>query len=106
MLIFSLAYQFNVYFLSSSLFFPFLISAMPSSSSAVCNGVEVSAVSNDDILVISEDKWEAPHNHSLFESGGREVAVQLLNVSQYNHEEICLNLDQRVDSSYPLLDIR
>lgn len=38
-------------------------------------------MSDDDILAISEDKLEALHNFSLSETGGREVAVQLLILS-------------------------
>lgn len=48
--------------------------------------VEVHAVSRIEILAISDDELEALQDQSFSETSGWEVAVQLLNLSQYCYE--------------------
>lgn len=61
-------------------------------------------MSEKDFLVISEEELNAIQNLSLSEACSRKVAVQLLNLSQYNHEDIYIMLDSIVAPGYLLCE--
>lgn len=58
--------------------------------------VEGPDTSNDDFLVIYEDKLDALLDHSLSETGGGVVVFLLLNLSLYFYEDIYPKLEQIV----------
>lgn len=74
-------------------------------SSAGHDLVEVSSVSDNEILFIYENKLIVIKYISLSETGGCKVAAQLLNLFQYYYEDIFLKLDKNVDPTYSLCDI-
>lgn len=61
---------------------------MCSASSLMFEVVQLSGMSNHDILVISKSKPEELQNRSLSETGGGFVMLQILNLSQYYYEEM------------------
>lgn len=80
---------------------------MTSPSSSSRDVVEVPALSGGDILVISEDEFDAPQEISLSfaRTSGHKVADEILKISQYYHGNIYLKLEKIVDPAYRLCNI-
>lgn len=60
----------------------------------ICIEVEGPGVSDDDILIISEDTLDVPQNLSWSETFVSQVTVQILNPALYWYHDIYLKLDE------------
>lgn len=57
-------------------------------------------MSSDDILVSFEDELDLTQDLLFSEADGSNVVVELMNFSQYYHEDIYWNLDEIDDPAY------